>query len=323
MSIKSQVLAIIEKDRGTPISGEEIAGILGVSRTAVWKAVKALKQEGYVIEAVPNRGYSLLEINNILSKEGLSPYLDNPMWGDKIHIYPNLPSTNETAKTLALDGCPHGTAVIADGQTQGKGRRGKNFYSPAGSGLYLSIVLREEWLLSLSAPLITAGVAVQVCAAVEEVAGVAPQIKWVNDIMLDGKKIGGILTEAVIDFEEGGLDWVVSGVGINISTDSFPPELSGKAASILPGKADNNMRARLAASIINGVMLESFWRNPSRILEEYKCRLAILGKTITVRENGDSYRALALDIDSAGCLVVQKNDGAVVTLSSPQAAIHI
>jgi BirA family biotin operon repressor/biotin-[acetyl-CoA-carboxylase] ligase len=321
MGTKDKVLELLEKNRGKSLSGEEIACLLGISRTAVWKAVKSLERDGHDIRAATKRGYLLSNENNVLSIQGLLPYLSKGDFAERIRIFKSLESTNKTAKEMAVSGCGHGTVIIADGQTSGRGRYGRSFYSPSGSGLYMSFVLRSQFLDLPSPTLITSASAVVVCRAIETVAGKRPVIKWVNDILLDGKKICGILTEAVTDFESGNIEWIAVGIGINIDTNNFPDELNQAAASIFPYKTDGTVRNRLAAEIINMFLSSSAWLNDKETHREYKDRLTLLGRVITVLRANETFEALALDVDESGRLIVKRPDGSVVVLSSDEISI--
>jgi len=320
---KDKILELLEKNRGESISGEDIAKMLGVSRNAVWKAVNSLKKEGYGISSVNNRGYALLPDNDILSAAGILPYLDNDAYVSKVHIYDTLESTNKTAKEMAVSGCDHGTVVIANTQTSGKGRYKRNFYSPPDSGLYLSFVFRAEILHIQNPSLITASVAVAVCRAIEAVSEERPKIKWINDIFIEGKKICGILTEAVTDLESGSIDWIVAGIGINVSNnkDDFPEELAQIAGSIFSGSDKNGRkeaaaRNRLAAEIINRCFGLKTWLDDEAVYSEYRERLMLSGRRITVTLPEETYEATATDVDINGHLVVRKDDGEIISLSS-------
>ena len=324
MSTKNRILELFEQRRGESISGEHLAGILGISRNAVWKAVKELQKDGYSIVAVTNKGYCLSDENDIISIAGIKPFLStkNQSFADKIQIYKSLESTNKTAKEMAVAGAPHGTVIISDRQTMGRGRYSRSFFSPSG-GLYMSIVLRPEVLHFENPTLVTGFAAVSVCEAIESISKKVPQIKWVNDIFIDGKKVCGILTEAVTDFESGGLDWVVIGIGINVHTrtEEFPNELQSVATSIYPDENISGVRNKLSAEIINRILCFETTPNEAEIFEKYKKRLMILGKEITVIQNQTEYRATAIDVDSVGHLIVKNEKGEIITLFSGEIRI--
>ena len=324
MSSKKYVLTLLENKRNQSISGEYIAGQLNVSRNTVWKAIKDLRKDGYKIKAVTNKGYCLCEDNDILSVEGMLPYLSQESISDNIYVYDRLESTNKTAKEMAISGAEHGTVIIADCQTAGKGRYGRSFHSPPNHGLYMSIII-QPMQYSFSAPtLITAFAAVTVCEAIEAVSDNTPKIKWVNDIFLDGKKVCGILTEAVTDFESGNTQWIVVGIGINYSTPAteFPEDLQHIAGSVFGSDTPPATRNRLAAEIVNSFFIQENKYDEKAMLEKYKQRMFMLGKTVLVTGTAEPYEAMAVDVDSNGHLVVQKSTGELLSLSAGEISIR-
>ena len=320
MSTKNRILELLEQQRGESISGEHLAGVLGISRNAVWKAIKELQKDGYNIVAVTNKGYCLSAENDIISIPGIKPFLSerSQFYANKIQVHKSLESTNKTAKEMAVAGAEHGTIIISDCQTMGRGRYSRNFFSPSGGGLYMSIVLRPEAMHFKNPTSVTAFAAVSVCEAIESISTKVPRIKWVNDIFIDGKKVCGILTEAVTDFESGGLDWVVLGIGINVHTrtEDFPCDLQSIATSIYPDEKMSGVRNRLSAEIINRILGFETLPSETEIFEKYKKRLMVLGKKITVIQNQVEYKATAIDVDSVGHLIVKDENGEIVTLSS-------
>lgn len=319
MSTKYRILELLEQNRGDSISGERLAGILNVSRNAVWKAVKELEKEGYSIEAVTNKGYRLSDQNDIVSIQGIKPFLSpqSKLYAENIKIYKTLESTNKTAKEMAVAGAEHGTVIIADSQTKGRGRYSRSYFSPSG-GLYMSIILRPEVLNFENPTSVTAFAAVAVCETIESISEKTPKIKWVNDILIDGKKVCGILTEAVTDFESGSLDWIVLGIGINvyIKTEDFPDDLQTSATSIFPNEKMFGVRNKLSAEIINRILGYDITPREAEIFRKYKKRLAILGNQVTVIQNKNEYKATAIDVDAAGHLVVKNENGEIITVSS-------
>lgn len=253
MSTKERLLSILEKNKGTYLSGEELAGSLELSRAAVWKGIQALRREGYPISAVTNKGYALDRDSDILSKQGIQPWLkEKDVW---IEVRQEMVSTNEWLKKEALARkLPHGSLAVAQCQSGGKGRRGRSFYSPKDSGLYLSILLHPKKTAQESLE-ITAAAAVAVCGAIEQVCGVSLGIKWVNDLYLGEKKVCGILTEAVTDFETGDIEFVVVGIGLNLypPQGGFPKHLEDVAGSILK-TGQRTDRNRLAGEIVNRLL---------------------------------------------------------------------
>ena len=206
MTVKARMLKLLEQHENELISGEAAAAELNCTRAAIWKAVKSLREEGYTIEAGPNKGY-VLRGGSRLSEEGIRLYLDHP--DVPVKIYRELDSTNRAAKEAAFSGeAGHGALILARRQKSGRGRRGRSFYSPENAGLYMSIVLRPDRTLK-EGLLITTAAATAVCRAVKKICGIDLGIKWVNDLYLHNKKVCGILTEAVTDFESGNIEFAV------------------------------------------------------------------------------------------------------------------
>jgi len=321
MTTKEHVLSLLENKRGQNISGAHIASQLNMSRNAVWKAVKELKKDGYKIKAVTNKGYCLCEDNDILSAQGILPFLSHKLQeqvADKIYVHASLESTNKTAKEMAISGAEHGTIVIADHQTAGKGRYGRTFHSPPSHGIYMSIILHPSQLCIDTPGLVTHFAAVSVCEAIEAISEKKPKIKWVNDIFLDDKKICGILTEAVTDFESGNMQWIVVGIGVNFSTpaEDFPEELRQIAGAIFDSRELPTTRNCLIAEIVGRMLEHKSQYKEEGILDKYKERLVMLGKNVLVTGAGQPYKAVAMGIDNMGCLTVKKDTGEVLALST-------
>ena len=313
MTTKERLFTLLEARQGSFVSGEELAEALHLSRAAVSKAMKQLRQEGYAIEAVTNRGYRLSGECDILSEQGVKKHLNQDC---QITFVPSVGSTNTVLRALAEQGAPEGTLVIADEQTGGRGRMGRAFYSPAGSGIYLSLLLRPVNADPRQTVTLTAAAAVALCQAIEAVSEKSPQIKWVNDIFLNGRKICGILSEAAFGLESGAPEYVVVGVGINAYTPEggFPPELAEIAGALwerpVPGGKN-----RLAAEFVN-----HFWKlytagDPAAFLEDYRRRSLVVGKDITVIAGGKETPAHALGIDESCRLLVRYESGETAALS--------
>ena len=323
MSTKTQILALLESSRGQSISGEYIAERLNISRSAVWKSIKELEKSGYKIKAVTNKGYCLCEDNDIISVQGILPYLSIEDFSNKIFVYDSLESTNKTAKEMAISGAKHGTIVIANNQTAGRGRYDRKFYSPSGHGVYMSLIIHPSRMWFETPTLLTIFAAVSVCEAIESITNKEPQVKWVNDIFLEGKKICGILTEAVLDLESGNIQWIVIGIGVNFSTPSidFPQELQKIAGSVFPDGNSICTRNQLIAEITNRMVSPEKQCNEKQIIEKYRQRLMMIGKKITITGLGDPYEAIALDIDDLGGLIVEKDTGEIVSLSAGEISV--
>ena len=323
MSIKSELLSILEINRNKPISGESIANQLNISRAYVWKVIKQLKEEGYDITATNNKGYQLNNSTDVQSREGILPFLNSENSNLPIQVFKSIGSTNMEAKRIALDGGIHGTTIIAEEQTAGRGRRGKSFFSPKSSGIYLSMILRLDLDLC-DAVFITTATAVAVSNAIESVTGIKTSIKWVNDLYYNHKKVCGILTEAVTDFESGSVDSIVVGIGINFLTDSsdFPDELQSIAGSLYQIKPSDITRNQLCAEIINQMLLICRDLKTRTYLTQYKERSMVLHKEIWVIKENENHKAIALDIDSNGGLLVQYESGDTELLNSGEISIR-
>lgn len=321
MSVKSSVLEILENRRGESVSGNEIAEVLGVSRNAVWKSIKQLRDEGYSILAGTNKGYCLEQGNDILSAEGIKPYLKTKAFGRRIEVFKTIDSTNNYGKVLAGQKAEHGTLVLSDMQTGGRGRLSRPFYSPAGAGIYMSLLLRPKLPLEQSV-MITSCAAVAVAQAVERITGAETKIKWVNDVFTGGKKLCGILTEAGMDFESGTLDYAVVGMGINVTNKAFPEELKDVATSIEMECQKDFSRNQLIAEVLN--VFEPYYEQLSekKFLDEYIRRSNILGKEVTVYEGTSFYPATAVAIDEAARLIIRTPDGTEKALNSGEVSVR-
>jgi BirA family biotin operon repressor/biotin-[acetyl-CoA-carboxylase] ligase len=315
MSVKEKVLCVLEENRGASVSGSGIARTAGVTRSAVWKAVAALRREGYRIYASTNKGYCLSADNDLLSVRSVSPLLRTECLGRNLDVFKTIDSTNNFAKSLAALGAAHGTAVISEAQTAAKGRAGKPYHTPAGMGVYMSVILRTE-LTAEHAPLITSCAAVAVSQAIEKTADVDCKIKWVNDIYSGGKKLCGILTEATTDMERGALEYAVVGVGVNVRNESFPQELRGTATSILIESGRNVSRSALAAEILNSLEENLRLVGQAGFAAEYRKRSNLLGRRILVTRGDRTFRADCLDVDDMGRLIVKTDDGVKTALTA-------
>lgn len=323
MSVKIEVLKALEENRGTFFSGEALANKLNISRAAVWKAIKQLKEEGYSIKAISNKGYSLSIETDVLSREGINIFLTEENKGLDIEVYKELDSTNVYAKQLAVKGALHGTVVLAEEQTAGRGRRGRSFYSPGSTGIYMSIILRPN-MEANEAILITTATSVAVAKAIETVTRIKTGIKWVNDIYIDEKKVAGILTEAVTDFESGKIECVIVGIGINFSTpkNSYPDEIKEIATSLYENKPNDITRNQLVAEIINQVLASFKNLQSKEFIEDYKEKSIVIGRDIYILSNNSKTKAKAIDVDEQGGLIVLTEDGVVKTLNSGEISIR-
>ena len=322
MDVKQEVLKILEESRGQSINGARLAEKIHVTRSAIWKAVKALQNEGYKIEAVTNKGYLLLPNNDIVSTESIRPFLNGAAINFQLEVYKSVTSTNTLAKEKAIQGAKEGTVIIACEQTEGRGRMGRSFYSPNSGGIYFTVILRPKLELEDSL-LITTATAVAVAKAIESIANVKADIKWVNDIYINGKKVCGILTEASINFESGGLEYAVIGIGINISTDIFPEEIKKIAGSIFLDKpTDMPISSVLVAEVLNNLSECMDTLTDKKYLEEYTKRSFLIGCQIHVIKKSETLAAKAIGIDDKARLIVEYEDRSREALSSGEVSIR-
>ncbi|HWT27489.1 MAG TPA: biotin--[acetyl-CoA-carboxylase] ligase [Mobilitalea sp.] len=322
MELKQQVLKILEENRGNSVNGAKLADELYVTRSAIWKAIKALQKDGYNITAVTNKGYCLQPNNDIVSAESIHPFLREKARNFVLDVRQSVTSTNTLAKELAGQGAKEGTVIIAREQTEGRGRMGRTFYSPNSSGIYFSIILRPDLTLENSL-LITTATAVAVSKAIERIAKVKAEIKWVNDIFVDGKKVCGILTEASLNFESGGLEYAVVGIGININTSTFPEEIRSVAGSVFEHKpGDQPVTSMLVAEVLNNIAecMDSLTRKD--YLDEYRNRSFLIGQDILVLKGKYVIPAKAVTIDEKARLVVEYEDKTVEALSSGEVSVR-
>ncbi|MBQ6315668.1 MAG: biotin--[Mogibacterium sp.] len=331
MSTRDDLLKVLEGNRDSFVSGSDIADELGVSGTAVWKAVNALRKEGYVIESVTNRGYRLSPDSDVLSYQVLSEKLADKTRDGRIRleVFDSIDSTNNVCRDKAALGEKDGFVAVAANQTQGRGRRGRSFYSPDNTGLYMSILLRPSGFDARQALRFTTMAAVAVSEAIEEISGKPAGIKWVNDIYMNGLKVCGILTEASFDLESGNLDYAVVGIGINVfePEGGFPEDIRNIAGAVFTGDDSQgaNARASLAAEIIRRFFgyYEGRSSGSADYINKYRARCIVIGRDITVLSAGASpASAHALDIDDECGLIVRYEDGRTETLRSGEISIR-
>ena len=320
-SVKERLLPLLNGE--DYISGEKAAEILGVSRSAVWKAVESLRQDGYGIEAVTNRGYRLKPDSDVLTSGEIEKNLVGLRGKLNIEVKNTVTSTNAVLKEFAAKGAREGTVLAASEQTAGRGRFARSFFSPADSGVYMSILLRPS-LSCEKAVHITTAAAVAVAEAAEELTGRKTGIKWVNDVLIENRKISGILTEAAINIESGTLDYAILGIGLNayVPDGGFPDEISGIAGAIFDERK-SGQRARLAARV-----LEKFFGFYESIgspdcLEAYRKRCVVPGRKITVIAADGSKPATAVGIDDNYRLHVIYPDQSQEFLSSGEISIKL
>lgn len=303
--MERELLYALHRYKDGYISGEELAEKFRVSRTSIWNYIDFLRKQGYEIEAHPNLGYRLLEVPDRLLPDEIQYGLDTKIIGRSIYAYEELESTNDTAWEKAIKGEPEGTVIFAEFQTKGRGRLKRHWYSAKRKGLCFSVILRPQ-LTPNYVPMITAMSAVSVAMAVRKLTGSSALIKWPNDIFLNGKKLGGILTE--INTELDIIKFVILGIGINVNMDKFPDELKKTATSLKLEDGENYSRIELAREILKSLedyynlLLNKKW---DEIIAEWKDLSWVLGKRVSVGET----EGQALGIDEQGALIVRQDDG--------------
>ena len=326
---KDRILAKLKRDERY-VSGEDMSGELGVTRAAVSAAVKALRAEGYEIDAVTNRGYRLISSPDVISYGELLPFLDEERMS-RLTLLKETDSTNNALAEMALDGAPDGQTVIADSQNGGRGRKGRSFFSPPGSGIYLSYLMRPGKDGGDFSPAawttLTSKTAVAVSNAIESVTSVRPGIKWVNDLYLNGRKVCGILTQMDMDMESGDVRSVIVGIGINVNgkKSNFPKELKGIAGTVSDAIGNPVERARLASCIIieMDALRNGTSASEAEYLELYRKSSIVTGKDITVSDHSGEKHALALGIEDDYALRVRFNDGTEEALRGGEISVRM
>ena len=325
MGTKEDILLLLEKNRGQSISGQLMAENLNISRAAIWKNIKVLEQEGHLIEASTKVGYKLVDNSDILSASGINAILEKEgVYNQKIIYYRSIDSTNKEAKRLILDNLEHTAVVVSDHQTAGLGRNGKSFFSPSGSGLYLSMVLKPK-IEPTVALRVTSAAAVATCRAIEEATSIKAKIKWVNDIYIDKLKVAGILTEGISGFESRRIESIVVGIGLNFREpdEGFPTELKNVATSLFPkGQAVTTSRNEIAAKLIIHLLSLTNNLDDNSYIEEYRNRSMVLHKDLFVITPNSRYQAFVKHIDDNGALVVVLEDGTKQLLQSGEISLR-
>lgn len=320
--LKSDVLKILKESEGY-VSGQLICDRLDVSRTAVWKIIKKLRNDGYNIAAVRNKGYLLNEPYDILNEEELISGLDCEWIGKSIHYFPKTDSTNNCIKRLAEKGEKHGTLAVADLQEAGKGRRGREWFSPPGTGIWMSLLLRPGFEPE-SASMLTLAAAMAVASAVRNEAGLEAEIKWPNDIVVNGKKICGILTEMSVEADY--INYIVCGIGINVNHTEFPEDISGTATSLAIEKGRAFNRLPIIADVLRSfekyysIFLET--QDMEKLMDEYNNILVNRDSEVRVIDPKGQWCGKALGINSKGELMVEKEDGTVVRVYSGEVSVR-
>ncbi|MBN1829984.1 MAG: biotin--[acetyl-CoA-carboxylase] ligase [Deltaproteobacteria bacterium] len=313
MPAKDNILSLLAAQRGAWVSGESMGRDMKLSRAAIWKHVRKLRDEGHRIDSARKKGYRFEEAADLLSSAELSRALVATAIGRKIFSIPRTESTNKIAKELAADGAPDGTIVVAEEQTAGRGRRGRFWFSPVRLGIYCSFLLRPT-LTPAQAPQLTLLAAVALAEAITDVTQLNVTIKWPNDIEADGRKIAGILTEISTGMDL--IDYVVVGTGINVNIprDAFPQEISERASSLLA-----ETRRTYSRTSILQAYVERFDRNYrllgvagfAPILARWKELSSIIGKRVLIDAVSSTVEGTVKDIGADGVLLLEDAAGAM------------
>lgn len=322
--MKQKILRLLKENRGQFVSGQKISEELDVTRTAIWKYINQLKEEGYEIQSVSRKGYSLISTADRLSYEEIKDYLNTKYVGRKVMYFDSISSTNDKAKELATLGEGEGAVIIAEEQTKGKGRLGKNWISPKGKGIWMSIILRPD-INPVHASKVTQVAAAAVSTSISKM-GIKNLIKWPNDIVVGNKKVCGILTE--MSGELNRINYIVVGIGINVNIDieELPNEVKGIATSLKEEYGERISRKKLTAEILNNfeelykeLVKENKISKSIQICRQYS---AILGKEIRVIMRGEEIRGKAIDLTEEGELLIKDKEGKVQKIISGEVSVR-
>ena len=320
--MKEEILKMLRETDGY-ISGQELCNKFGVSRTAIWKVMKQLKEAGYNIEAQQNKGYHIVSAPDVMDAAELKS-IWKPKWvGCEILYFDSIDSTNTKAQELAEKGYPSGTLVVADKQIAGKGRRGRNWESPSGCGIFMTLMLKPD-INPNNASMLTLVSALAVAKALADITGKDAKIKWPNDIIINGKKLVGILTEMSSELDN--IHYVVIGIGINVNTDDFPENIASVAASMHVITGAYYKRAEIIADTWKA--FEKYYdlfvqtENLALMVDAYNQRLVNMDRRVMIEERGHRYEGTARGIDAEGALLVERDDGTTTSVISGEVSVR-
>lgn len=323
--LQERVLALLLENEHNPVSGQAMSDALGVTRAAVWKAVESLRRDGCSISSAPSRGYCLDHAPDRIRPGKLMGSLTDCLVGSSLLCFDEVDSTNTECKRRALAGAKEGLVVTAECQTAGRGRLGRSFSSPQGKGLYLSTLLRPN-LEPGDVVNFTAWVAVAVCDGIEATCGFRPGIKWTNDIVMNSRKLVGILTEMGLESETNSLQYLVTGIGINVcqNEEDFPPEIRNMAGSLQQITGRTVLRCELAVNIIRALdrMYADFPQEKQQYLDRYRKDCITPGNRVQLISPTSREEAYAESIDDDFCLVVRRADGTLKTVSTGEVSVR-
>lgn len=324
MKNRDRVLQILYRKNGECVSSSEITGELGITRSAVFKIINELKKQGFDIESIHHRGYRLGNEKDIISPEIINEIIEKEGMNRSIQYFERVDSTNTFAKKILMEGESYPDIIIANEQEQGRGRLGREFYSPKGTGIYCSFIL-DPFIKIENSILVTVAASVAVSRAIEKVTKKDTRIKWINDIYIDDKKVCGILTEAVTDFETGIIGKIILGIGINFNTpsESFPDEITDRASSVFMDDTFGVTRNQLIAQLI--IEIDECMNDieNDEIIRYYRNKSLVLGKMLEITYFGQEkpIQGKAVDIDRNGFLIIETKNG-LLTLNSGEVSIR-
>lgn len=321
--MKRRIVEVLKSNSGEFVSGQMLSDELGVSRTSIWKYINVLKEEGYDIESVTRKGHRLISSPDILTKEEIGEYLETRIIGKNIYYYDSIESTNKLAKEIAMSE-EEGTIIIAEEQTSGRGRLGREWTSPRGRGIWMSIIIKPK-IDPMDASKITQITAASVNSAMNEI-GIETKIKWPNDIVLNGKKVCGILTEMTSEMIQ--INYMVIGIGINVNLDKddIPKEILEKATSLKIETGKDVNRKELIGRVLN--RFEYFYNqlilneDIEEAMEICKKESILIGKKIRVISRGTEVEREAIDLTSSGELIVKDDNGNIETIISGEVSVR-
>ncbi|MGH4051479.1 MAG: biotin--[acetyl-CoA-carboxylase] ligase [Clostridium sp.] len=322
--MKEKILKLLKESSNEFVSGQKISEELGVSRAAIWKHINVIKEEGYEIQAISRKGYKVISSPDILTFEEIRNFINTKYIGQNILHYDSIGSTNSKAKELAEAGCAHGTVVISEEQTSGRGRLGRNWVSPKYKGIWMSIILRPNITTQNASQITLIGAAAAQKAIMKM--GVKTSIKWPNDIVINGKKVCGILTEMSGEIDH--INYLVMGIGINVNLDAedIPTELKDVATSLKLESGKFMDRKLLVANILN-IFEELYYDfvengNIKETIDVCRKNSMLLGKEIQLVSRGEIRIAKAISISDAGELLVENEQGIIEYIVSGEVSIR-
>ena len=319
--MKNQLLSILIETEDY-VSGQALAEQLGVSRQAVWKTIKALREDGCVINSVNNKGYKLLSLPDSLNEAAIRKYLHTAVIGKELVVLDSVGSTNDYLKRMGDDECPNGTVVVTREQTKGKGRMGREWSSKRDENIAFSFLLRPS-ITPQEVGVVTPLAGLAVCKALRKTTGLDCKIKWPNDVIIGKKKLVGILTEMCAEFDA--VEYVVTGIGVNVDQVEFPEEIAYKATSILLETGRHYDKNRLLAALLGQIEREFTRYNlelPPDALEEYVSLCATVGRSVTFKKGERTLSGTAVGVTAAGELRVMLSDGTVRTLNAGEVTVQ-